>query len=104
MADNQDRINLLHQKLDFLIQRQDSFQKEISELRREIESLQRETSPVSKVETVSFTQEQPVPEKPRVHQQTRVAPKPIAPRPEPKIKKPSNWEKFIGENLINKID
>jgi len=103
MADNQDRINLLHQKLDFLIQRQDSFQKEISELRREIESLQRETSPVSKVETVSFTQEQPVPEKPRVHQQTRVAPKPIAARPEPKIKKPSNWEKFIGENLINKI-
>lgn len=103
MADNQDRINLLHQKLDFLIQRQDSFQKEISDLRKEIESLQRETSPVSKVESVSFTQEQPIPEKPRVFQQTRVAPKPIAARPEPKIKKPSNWEKFIGENLINKI-
>ncbi|WP_447635684.1 DUF2339 domain-containing protein [Flavobacterium microcysteis] len=103
MADNQDRINLLHQKLDFLIQRQDSFQKEISDLRKEIESLQRETFPVSKAESVSFTQEKPIPEKPRVHQEIRVAPKPIAPRPEPKIKKPSNWEKFIGENLINKI-
>lgn len=99
MAENQDRINLLHQKLDFLIKRQDSFQKEISDLRKEIESLQRETSPISKTpESVSFTQEKPI-----VQQEARVFPKPTIARPEPRIKKPSNWEKFIGENLINKI-
>ena len=102
MSDNQDRINLLHQKLDFLIKRQDSFQKEISDLKKEIELLQPETFSAPKVERVSYT-EKPIPEKPRVQQDIRVAPKPIAARPEPKIKKPSNWEKFIGENLINKI-
>lgn len=103
MGDNQDRINLLHQKLDFLIKRQDSFQKEISDLKKEIELLQPETFSAPKVERVSYTEEKPIPEKPRVQQDIRVAPKPIAARSEPKIKKPSNWEKFIGENLINKI-
>lgn len=103
MAD-QDRINLLHQKLDFLIKRQDSFQKEISDLKREIESLQRESTPIQKTpETVSFTQEKAVVEKPIVEKETVVFTRPTVSRPEPKIKKPSNWEKFIGENLINKI-
>lgn len=104
MADNQDRINLLHQKLDFLIKRQDSFQKEISDLKKEIESLQGESSPISRApETVSFTQEKPISEKPILQKETIAFSKPITSRSEPKIKKPSNWEKFIGENLINKI-
>lgn len=57
MSDNQDRINLLHQKLDFLIKRQDSFQKEISDLKKEIELLQPETFSAPKVERVSYTEE-----------------------------------------------
>lgn len=98
MAD-QDKINLLHQKLDFLIKRQDGFQKEISDLKREIDLLQREATPIQKTpETVSFSQEKAIAEK-----ETVVFTRPSVSRPEPKIQKPSNWEKFIGENLINKI-
>jgi uncharacterized membrane protein len=103
MAD-QDKINLLHQKLDFLIKRQDSFQKEISDLRDEIRTLQSNVAPTLKTpETVSFNQEKPILEKPSVPKETVVFSKPTILRSEPRIQKPSNWEKFIGENLINKI-
>ena len=100
---DQDKINLLHQKLDFLIKRQDSFQREISEIRKEIQALET-TSPVSKTpETVTFTREKPISEKPSVPKETVVFSRPTTSRTEPRIRKPSNWEKFIGENLINKI-
>lgn len=103
MAD-QDKINLLHQKLDFLIKRQDGFQKEISDLRNEIRALESDVAPISKTqEAVSFNQEKPVAEKPVLQKETVVFSRPTTSRPEPRIKKPSNWEKFIGENLINKI-
>lgn len=100
---DQDKINLLHQKLDFLIKRQDSFQREISEIKREIQALET-NSPVSKTpETVTFTREKPISEKPYAPKETVVFSRPTIQKSEPRIKKPSNWEKFIGENLINKI-
>lgn len=101
---DQDKINLLHQKLDFLIKRQDSFQKEISDLRNEINSLQSEKVPISKTpETVTFTREKPIQEKLYAPKETVVFSRPSSPKSESRIQKPNNWEKFIGENLINKI-
>ncbi|HEU4497061.1 MAG TPA: DUF2339 domain-containing protein [Flavobacterium sp.] len=103
MAD-QDKINLLHQKLDFLIKRQDSFQKEISDLRKEIQALESNAGPVAlAAEAVSSAEEKPAPQKPPVQKATVVFSKPASSRIEPRILKPSNWEKFIGENLISKI-
>jgi len=103
MAD-QDKIKLLHQKLDFLINRQDSFQKEISDLRREIQALEKESQVISSIpETVDFSHQKPTLEKQIPPKEKIVFSKPIISRPEPRIQKPSNWEKFIGENLINKI-
>lgn len=101
---DQDKINLLHQKLDFLIKRQDSFQKEIAEIRNEIRLLQSDETPILKTpETVSFNPEKPIAEKPILQRETVVFSRPTTSRQEPRIQKPSNWEKFIGENLINKI-
>lgn len=101
---DQDKINLLHQKLDFLIKRQDSFQKEIATLRNEIRLFQNDESSISKTpETISFNPEKPAEVKPVLQRETVVFSKPISPKSEPRIQKPSNWEKFIGENLINKI-
>jgi len=103
MAD-QDKINLLHQKLDFLIKRQDGFQKEIADLRNEIRSLESDIAPIPKApDTVTFTREKPSAPKPVLPRETVVFSRPSTPKSEPRIKKPSNWEKFIGENLINKI-
>lgn len=101
MAD-QDKINLLHQKLDFLIKQHEGFHREISDLRRQILELENK-------QPISIT-----PETPKIPEPRTVAPqipsrervvfgKPETIRREPKIKSPSNWEKFIGENLINKI-
>ncbi len=99
---NQNQLKLLHQKLDHLIQKQHSFQHEISELKREILDFEKKEQAETFSETPNLVEPQPVspiaPSKERV-----VFSSPEPRRMEPRIKKPSNWEKFIGENLINKI-
>ena len=121
MSDSQNRINLLNQKLELLLQKQEHFAKELMVLYKEIEELKKtgfkdEKSTVEK--TTEAKQREPLPSAP---QQKEDEPKdvvketfqePIEPpktkftKQTPKIHLPktkSNWEKFIGENLINKI-
>ncbi|MDR7130797.1 hypothetical protein J2X69_003154 [Algoriphagus sp. 4150] len=118
MAENNNTINLLLDKLQVILQRQDNFEREIENLKLEINRLKTggqgrivekevlsQDSPTSKTElkTENVTAlNQPYPQ-----QIKQVAPTPgFAPAPTlvPKPSKAkSDLEKFIGENLINKI-
>lgn len=116
MTDNQERINQLLAKLETLLKRQDDFSREINNLRVDIDKLK--TS-----ETIQTRQKEEIEEdRPifdfnledneekltadhQTHQQQRTTEQPI--HSDPKVSKPpkikSDLEKFIGENLINKI-
>ena len=115
MANQQDAINQLLDKLEVLLQRQDDFSKEINNLRVEIDSLKNVATEVTpakeeknqaepafatnleitshKASGVNDSSQQ---EKQDSFKQT---PPPLS--NSPKVK--SDLEKFIGENLINKI-
>ena len=107
MAENQDRIEQLLIKLDTLLQRQTSFQKEIDLLRNEVQSLKsKETKSTLPIEQEQFLQ-------PEILQPEKESEPPVTTTPpqiptvkESKFKRPrlkTDLEKFIGENLINKI-
>ncbi|MBN2426041.1 MAG: DUF2339 domain-containing protein [Calditrichaceae bacterium] len=95
MENSSNKTDQLLQKLEVLLKQQEHFQNEINALRREIESLKSggKTAPV---ETIKAAE----PAEPPKASQIQVPP-PVKPKPAPKKK--SDWEKFIGENLINKI-
>jgi uncharacterized membrane protein len=102
MAENQDKIEQLLEKLDSLLKRQESFQNEIDILRTEIQNLKSEES---KTTTTSELQAKDD-ELPVIETQTEAPIVSTAPQRESKFKKPrlkTDLEKFIGENLINKI-
>ncbi|MEI7499437.1 MAG: DUF2339 domain-containing protein [Bacteroidota bacterium] len=96
MPENSKKIIQLHDKLETLLKKQASFQGELDNLRKEIEFL--------KLSDIADNS---------VDQQANIIPEPSLPRQEKnatssstEIKKPkikSDIEKFIGENLINKI-
>ncbi len=116
MSDHQNRIDQLNQKLETLLSKQELFAKELMTLYQEIEDLKKlgnQVSPVEKVVKPDIVEEKPqivsVPPK-EVTKETFEEPivklqpekhTPIIVNRKPEIK--SNWEKFIGENLINKI-
>ena len=95
MDDHQD-IKSLQEKLEHLRRRQDSFQREISDLSDEIARLK---SP----------EHQPMPQQDEFITPAIIAdpPEEVQPRPVPgvikSVKIKSDFEKFVGENLINKI-
>ncbi len=96
MPDNQDDIKQLLDKLETLLKRQDDFSREINSLRSEINRLKPAEIPETVAKETTSSQASP-------QQTAKEAPKYAAPkvnRP-PKIKQ--DLEKFIGENLINKI-
>ncbi len=120
MPENQDQINLLLEKLDELLKKQESFSREIDALSREVQYLKygqpqpgpgdipKKPVPESPLppplppETLQYASEPahqppplPKPASPAVPAQASPQPPPLAPR--------SNIEKFIGENLISKI-
>jgi uncharacterized membrane protein len=113
MADNNEQIGRLFDKLELLLKKQQDFNIEVNQLRKEIQILKREESEsvasgispetsekqnLSKSGPVVFPQEITKETVPHIE-----APKNI---PTQRIKLPkgkSNLEKFIGENLINKI-
>ena len=102
---DQDKINVLQQKLDSLIKRQDVFQKEIADLKYELRNLQVKTVDEKTSEMVDAAKAYTQPETDSFNEPivfSTPLPPPVAKR-EPKIHAPSDWEKFIGENLINKI-
>ncbi len=124
MENNSKKIEELFNKLDLVLKQQKDFSKEVADLRAEIAQLkysQRSESDSQRDTTPLYTEDEFVP---------NVKPEPIAPlsklastAPSPSTKpivkkktpkKPSkpffdvpdinfDWEKFIGENLINKI-
>ena len=119
MADLQDRIDLLNQKLELLLSKQESFAKELMVLNREIEEVkklgpahlpQQEKIGISPEETIRNVGivEKEDQETGSLKEPIKTKAAPIAPTQKvpPRIKEPrgkSNWEKFVGENLINKI-
>lgn len=117
MTENSDNINQLLDKLDVLSKRQDSFLKEIDELRNEIARLKGQPENIHIEQKTTLFAEKPavvienvIKEEAAITQvlppQTPMVQAPIkydTPKmpTQPKVK--SNIEKFIGENLINKI-
>ena len=116
MSDHQNRIDQLNKKLETLLSKQELFAKELMTLYQEIEDLKKlgnQVSPVEKVVKPDIIEEKPqLVSVPPIEVTKETFEEPIVkPQPEkhtpiivnrkPEIK--SNWEKFIGENLINKI-
>lgn len=103
MSEKEDQINLLMKKLDEVLNQQESFKSEINSLKQEIRTLKSE-NPKATTETkvaTPPTNETSTQSVVPVQKTSKPQPKPIK---KPKIKKgKSDLEKFIGENLINKI-
>jgi len=103
---NETELKRLHDKLNLVQQRQDTLQSEIILLKTEIRNLL--NKPVENVAPMPIA-DQPkmemiAPEKIVVAEKPKPAQEPVAPYiPPPYVKKESNIEKFIGENLISKI-
>ena len=120
MADQQDRIEALSEKMNLLLSKQQVFAKEIQALYQEIQQLKNSAIESSFVPQKTLIQQQNPLSVPEVEKEVKV---PIVEikndateqieasvAPEKKlaqrVRKPqrkSNLEKFIGENLINKI-
>tara|TARA_R110002033_G_scaffold56090_4_gene105058 strand:+ start:30704 stop:33079 length:2376 start_codon:yes stop_codon:yes gene_type:complete len=114
---NNNQIKNLEEKLEVLLNKQEGFAKELMELYREIDLLKKEgiaqkNAPLAKQELVSpdnieepIITKQPISSFEQVAEKTSISQKskePVFHKPKvPKGK--SNLEKFIGENLINKI-
>ncbi|WP_047419421.1 DUF2339 domain-containing protein [Cellulophaga sp. Hel_I_12] len=121
MNTNQDDIKILEQKLELLLSKQEGFAKELMAVYKEIELLKKGTlstpeKPVEAIEPISKEKIMETPE-PIVVQSKPEAVKPIESSGKSEIEnivdrvqkkstlpqQKSNLEKFIGENLINKI-
>ncbi|MEW7278989.1 DUF2339 domain-containing protein [Aquimarina sp. 2201CG1-2-11] len=114
MTNNQDQINQLLEKLDTLLKRQDDFSRDINTLRIEIDRLKNnETEQKVNKEQDKLAIDKNVEIKKDTattahkHQQPKqLQQEPIKQTAPPVKKRPkvkSDLEKFIGENLINKI-
>ncbi|WP_461532164.1 DUF2339 domain-containing protein [Sinomicrobium sp.] len=112
MAEQNDSVNRLHHRLELLLKRQDDFAREINALREEISLLkaQQEVEVPERQVTQDSSAALPEPELAKQtvqHTDKQQVEKPVKPqskvmaRQAPKEK--SDLEKFIGENLINKI-
>jgi uncharacterized membrane protein len=118
MTENNDRINQLLEKLETLSKKQENVLSEIDQLRREIQQLKKpavqekpvddEIKNAQRAAELDFEKKQkiaaavfnPAPEN-KIKVQPKANPANAFANVSPKIK--SDLEKFIGENLINKI-
>lgn len=111
MTDDNVKINHLLERLETLLKRQDSFAREINELRDEILKLKTpqtndpiENKPIESIDTeekvIQFSDIAPQPQ-----QEVKVKIETVYSdvKSDTSPKEMSNIEKFIGENLINKI-
>ena len=112
MAENNEQIARLLERLELLLKRQQDFNLEVNQLRKEIQLLKKGESDLTVPEVSSKKAETPSISKPTVFGGEQkipvVAVPPIeqprnTPPTQTKPKGKSNLEKFIGENLINKI-
>ena len=110
MSKNQEKINQLLAKLDLLLERQNNFSKEIRNLSFEInnlkdaeQSIETETEPITVADLEHKQEKETTAFNPVAQQNSIEKTKYSAPKHSktPKIK--IDLEKFIGENLINKI-
>lgn len=112
MANNQDEIKQLQEKLETLLMRQDAFSKEINNLQVEISKIRSETSESAPIKE-EIKQNPSVKEeiKPKESPVIKKAISPATTEPTKQVissvrktpKTKSSVERFIGENLINKI-
>ncbi|TLX73086.1 DUF2339 domain-containing protein [Labilibacter sediminis] len=112
MTDNHNQIDRLYEKLEVLLNRQDEFAREISKLQDEIGQLQPDKEePVSEIiedkSDVSLLKEELEKQETEVLATTeenkdKASPNVQTPKASP-FKVKSDLEKFIGENLMNKI-
>lgn len=114
MANNEEHIGKLLEKLELLLQRQEHFNLEVRELKKEILKLRNGSVKAAKeLDDLTKVTETKIPEptnlkgEQKIDFTTPVDKEVLVSTPKvSKIKKPkgkSNLEKFIGENLINKI-
>ncbi len=111
--DEKTQIDLLTEKLETLLKKHEGLSQEIDILRSEINNLKPAMEAIPKEAPPA---DRPVPES--TVEAVRATPPPLpeplvqdaqahfgqaAPEPEQPVKEKSDWEKFIGENLINKI-
>ncbi|MBI1268782.1 MAG: DUF2339 domain-containing protein [Cryomorphaceae bacterium] len=107
MAENQDQINAMLVRLEEMLKQQEAFSREILAMKGELlkqktagQSTQKNEAEFAAPQIIPQPPAQPAPITPKPQQQMAAAPQPQQPRiPKPK----SDIEKFIGENLINKI-
>ncbi|WP_289644844.1 DUF2339 domain-containing protein [Maribacter aestuarii] len=112
MAENNEQIARLLDRLEQLLKRQEGFTQEVNQLKKELQTLKKGEASVSfedkeSVIKVSATPKAPVNFIPKKEETTEI---PLVLQPTSSVKPPikptkgkSNLEKFIGENLINKI-
>ncbi len=116
MTENQDKINHLQERLDSMLKRQQVFLEEIVQLQKEIRELKTKSNPetvtdIEEKEIAKIIREkspEPISEKKKTlpfdTSEKETLARPTFSRPEANTnQKASNLEKFIGENLINKI-
>lgn len=116
MSDNQDKLDKLLSRFEILFNQQQQFSKEVDSLREEINQLSNEVKYESvgtdKVEADAVTA--PIPKQPKVskiheattssqHKPESTKPLDIAESSKKRKRLKTDLEKFIGENLINKI-
>ncbi|QKX03452.1 DUF2339 domain-containing protein [Aquimarina sp. TRL1] len=105
MNTNQEKIAILSEKMNALIKKHQVFTKEIIQLRDELKELksavQKEPKSTHTTQSIRTTPvKTETPPKKQIQQQPAT---PHTIRKTPRVKKKSNLEKFIGENLISKI-
>lgn len=114
MADNQDKINQLLSKLELLIVKQETFSEEINLLKNELNELKNSsTNPIIEPEELPLVvdesdfiiEQETIVSTVEVQQEKPIQKPTVSPTPKNKESKTSAFdlEKFIGENLINKI-
>lgn len=118
MSNTQDQIDRLQKKLELLLSKQEGFAKELMELYKEIEFLKKSNAPnvssedisqttgegkTTPIKSTSIPKEAVITEEVKTNHEDEIKRKKVAPSTlkVPEVK--SNLEKFIGENLINKI-
>ncbi|MDG1571940.1 DUF2339 domain-containing protein [Robiginitalea sp. M366] len=106
MTDPLDPIERLSRQLEALLQKQEAFSREVREVRAEIDRLKSIGATAPSTPSPAASTPSPAPEaapKPTPPPAPKPQPAQVAPPPRQQPKAKTNLEKFIGENLINKI-
>ena len=111
MTDNQDEINKLLHKLDTLLQKQETFSKEVTELREELTKLKtsgiiqtaEENKPSTLIDFKQKAEKAATDSEQGPFEIAEEVPEDKFPKVDKSTKTKVDLEKFIGENLISKI-